>query len=234
MGFGTRSARLTLAGVRLARQAANQIRDKQATEAFVAGAIGPLGVRLEPLGKIGLDEARAAFEEQIAALVEDGPGVGVDLLSIETMTSLTEAEQAVAAARAIAPEIPVIVMVTVDEEGNCLDGTSAEAAAQRLTATGAQAIGCNCSAGPATVLSVIERMRPLTTLPLAAMPNAGIPPGSRRKNDLSHLAGVHGELHAQAGEGRRLAGGWLLRNNSKLHPCHAGCAPCTGCNGVRC
>jgi homocysteine S-methyltransferase len=174
-GLRDKVREINLAGVRLARQAANQIRDKQATEAFVAGAIGPLGVRLEPLGKIGLDEARAAFEEQIAALVEDGPGVGVDLFSIETMTSLTEAEQAVAAARAIAPEIPVIVMVTVDEEGNCLDGTSAEAAAQRLTATGAQAIGCNCSAGPATVLSVIERMRPLTTLPLAAMPNAGIP-----------------------------------------------------------
>jgi homocysteine S-methyltransferase len=96
-------------------------------------------------------------------------------LSIETMTSLAETEQAVAAARAVAPDVPVIVMVTVDEEGNCLDGTSAEMAVRRLEATGADAIGCNCSAGPATVLSVIERMRPLTNLPLAAMPNAGIP-----------------------------------------------------------
>src|ERR1700754_1437395 len=74
---------INLAGARLAREAVNQIRDKQATEAFVAGAIGPLGVRLEPLGKVGLDEARAAFAEQISALVEGG----VDLLSIETMTS---------------------------------------------------------------------------------------------------------------------------------------------------
>jgi methionine synthase I (cobalamin-dependent) len=175
--FGIRDKvrEINLAGVRVAREAVNQIRDKQAVEAFVAGAIGPLGVRLEPLGKIGLDEARAAFAEQITALVEGGPGKGVDLLSIETMTSLIEAEQAVAAARAVAPEIPVIVMVTVDEEGNCLDGTSAEAATRRLAATGADAIGCNCSAGPATVLSVIERMRPLTSLPLVAMPNAGIP-----------------------------------------------------------
>jgi len=175
--FGLRDKvrEINLAGVRLAREAVNQIRDKQATEAFVAGAVGPLGVRLEPLGKIGLDEARAAFAEQIAALVEGGPGVGIDMLSIETMTSLTEAEQAVAAARGVAPGLPVIVMVTVDEEGNCLDGASAEIAAQRLTATGADAIGCNCSAGPATVLSVIERMRPLTALPLVAMPNAGIP-----------------------------------------------------------
>jgi homocysteine S-methyltransferase len=174
-GLRDKVAQINVAGVRLARECVNQIREKQAAEAFVAGAIGPLGIRLEPLGKVGLDEARAAFAEQIAALVEGGPGFGVDLLSIETMTSLVEAEQAVAAARAVAPDLPVIVMVTVDEEGNCLDGTSAEVATERLTATGADAIGCNCSAGPATVLSVIERMRPLTTLPLAAMPNAGIP-----------------------------------------------------------
>jgi len=175
--FGLRDKvrEINLAGVRLAREAVNQIRDKQGVEAFVAGAIGPLGVRLEPLGKVGLDEARAAFAEQISALTEGGPGTGVDLLSIETMTSLIEAEQAIAAARAVAPEIPIIVMVTVDEDGNCLDGASAETAARRLAATGADAIGCNCSAGPATVLSVIERMRPLTDLPLVAMPNAGIP-----------------------------------------------------------
>src|SRR5882757_6409654 len=84
---------INVSGVRLARECVTQIRDKQAAEAFVAGAIGPLGVRLEPLGKLGLDEARAAFAEQIAALVEGGPGVGVDLISVETMTSLVEAEQ---------------------------------------------------------------------------------------------------------------------------------------------
>ena len=174
-GLGDKVRAINMAGARLARECVNQIREKQAVEAFVAGAIGPLGVRLEPLGKVGLDEARSAFAEQIAALVEGGPGVGVDLLSIETMTSLVEAEQAVKAAREVAPDVPVIVLVTVDEEGNCLDGASAETAAQRLAATGADAIGCNCSAGPATVLSMIERMRPVTTLPLVAMPNAGIP-----------------------------------------------------------
>jgi methionine synthase / methylenetetrahydrofolate reductase(NADPH) len=166
---------INVAGVKLARECVNQIREKQASEAFVAGAIGPLGVRLEPLGKVGLDEARAAFEEQIRALVEGGPGVGADLLVIETMTSLVEAEQAILAARSAAPGVPVIVMMTVDEEGNCLDGSSAETAAVKLTEWGADAVGCNCSAGPATVLSVIERMRPVTDKPLAAMPNAGIP-----------------------------------------------------------
>ncbi|NYF51046.1 bifunctional homocysteine S-methyltransferase/methylenetetrahydrofolate reductase [Tunturiibacter gelidoferens] len=166
---------INVAGVKLARECVNQIREKQACEAFVAGSIGPLGVRLEPLGKVGLEEAQEAFAEQIRALVEGGPGVGVDLLIVETMTSLTEAEQAILAARSVAPGVCVVVMMTVDEDGNCLDGASAETAAIKLTEWGADAVGCNCSAGPATVLSVIERMRPVTTLPLAAMPNAGIP-----------------------------------------------------------
>src|SRR5580698_367357 len=174
-GFGDKIREINVAGVKLARQCVEQIREKQASEAFVAGSIGPLGVRLEPLGKVGLDEAREAFAEQISAMVEGGPGVGVDLLVIETLTSLVEAQQAILAARSVSPETPVIVMMTVDEDGNCLDGASAETAAKKLTEWGADAIGCNCSAGPATVLSVIERMRPMTTLPLAAMPNAGIP-----------------------------------------------------------
>ena len=174
-GFGDKVREINVAGVKLARECVERIREKQATEAFVAGSIGPLGIRLEPLGKVGLDEARDAFAEQIGAMIEGGPGVGVDLLVIETLTSLVEAEQAIRAARDVAPGVPVIVMMTVDEEGNCLDGASAETAARKLTAWGADAIGCNCSAGPATVLSVIERMRPVTSLPLAAMPNAGIP-----------------------------------------------------------
>jgi homocysteine S-methyltransferase len=81
----------------------------------------------------------------------------------------------VIAAQQVAPSLRIVVMMTVDEEGNCLDGASAETAAARLTELGADAVGCNCSAGPATVLSVIERMRRATDLPLAAMPNAGMP-----------------------------------------------------------
>jgi len=174
-GLKDKVREINLAGVRLARECVEQIREKQASEAFVAGSIGPLGVRLEPLGKVGLDEALAAFEEQIRALAEGGSGVGADLLIIETMTSLAESEQAIRAARNVAPDVRVVVMMTVDEEGNCLDGSSAETAAEKLTEWGADAIGCNCSAGPVTVLSVIERMKLVTAKPLAAMPNAGIP-----------------------------------------------------------
>jgi homocysteine S-methyltransferase len=174
-GLQDKVREINVAGVKLARECVDQIREKQASEAFVAGSIGPLGVRLEPLGKVGLDEARDAFAEQIRAMAEGGPGIAVDLLMIETMTSLSETKQAIRAARSEAPWLPVVVMVTVDEEGNCLDGASAETAAKKLSEWGANAIGCNCSAGPATVLSVIERMRKVTSLPLAAMPNAGIP-----------------------------------------------------------
>ncbi len=166
---------INLAGAQLARQAVDQTLEKQATRAYVAGAIGPIGVQIEPLGKVAFEEARAAFAEQIRALAEGGPGAGVDLLAIETMTSLSEVHQAILAARETAPQLPVMVMMTVDDEGNMLDGSSPETAAQKLTEWGADAIGCNCSAGPATVLTAIERMRAATSLPLAAMPNAGMP-----------------------------------------------------------
>ena len=174
-GLAGKLREINLAGVRIARECVEAIRDKQASDAFVAGAIGPLGVHLEPRGTVTLDQARDAFAEQIRALAEGGPGVGADLLIIETMTSFAEAEQAILAAKAEAPDLPLIVMVTVDEEANGLDGTPPEEIARRLTELGVDAVGCNCSAGPGIVLSAIERMRSATLLPLAAMPNAGIP-----------------------------------------------------------
>ena len=159
---------INLAGARIARAC---IGEKNAAQMCVAGAIGPLGVRLEPGGSVGLDEARAAFAEQIGALAEGG----VDLLMVETMTSLAEAREAIRAAREAAAGLRLVAMMTVNEDGNCLDGATAEMAAARLTELGADAIGCNCSYGPESVLRAIERMRGATRLPLAAMPNAGLP-----------------------------------------------------------
>ncbi len=175
-GLRGRLTEINQAGVRLAREAVEQIRAKQSVEAFVAGALGPLGVRLEPVGgTLGLRDARDAFAEQVRALAAGGPGVGSDLLIAETMPTLLEAEQALLAARSEAPDLPVVVMVSVDERGLCRDGASPEEVALRLTELGASAVGCNCSAGPAAVLAAIERMRSATTLPLAAMPNEGTP-----------------------------------------------------------
>jgi homocysteine S-methyltransferase len=177
-GLAAKVAEINTAGVRLARQAVKHLKDKQAGEAWVGGSVGPLGVRLEPLGKTGLDEARAAFSEQIRALRD----AGVDMLIIETMPALNEAREALEAARETAPDLPVLVMVTVDDESNCLDGASPAHAAALLTEWGASAIGVNCSTGPATVLTAIEAMRAATSLPLAALPNAGLPRAVEGRN----------------------------------------------------
>jgi methionine synthase I (cobalamin-dependent)/5,10-methylenetetrahydrofolate reductase len=170
-GLAGKVAEINAAGVRLARQAVVHLKEKQAGDAYVAGAVGPLGVRLEPLGKTGLDEARSAFVEQIRALAE----AGVDLLIIETMPALNEAREALMAANEAAPDLPVVIMVTVDDDSNCLDGSSPAQAAALLTEWGADAVGVNCSTGPASVLTALEAMRAATTLPLAGMPNAGMP-----------------------------------------------------------
>ncbi|MGC2617377.1 MAG: homocysteine S-methyltransferase family protein, partial [Terracidiphilus sp.] len=147
-GLASKVAEINAAGVKLARQAVDHLQEKQAGTAYVAGSIGPLGVRLEPLGKTGLDEARAAFAEQIRALAD----AGVDMLIIETMPALNEAREALLAAEETAPQLPVLVMVTVDDDSNCLDGSSPQQAAALLTEWGADAIGVNCSTGPSTVL----------------------------------------------------------------------------------
>ena len=177
-GIAGKVAEINAAGVRIACQAVIHQQEKQAGEAWVAGSLGPLGVRLEPLGKTGLDEAREAFAEQIKALSE----AGADLLIAETMPALNEAREALAAARQVAPNLPILVMVTVDDDSNCLDGSSPEQAAALLTEWGADAIGVNCSTGPTAVLTAMEAMRRATALPLAAMPNAGMPRAVEGRN----------------------------------------------------
>ncbi len=163
---------INLAGAKLAREAAKNF------DVWVAGSIGPLGVRIEPLGKLSLQEARTAFQQQIAALAEGG----VDLLMMETFGYLEELHQAILAARDVAPSIPVIAQVTIDEDGICLDGSTPEIFAPKLQEWGADVIGCNCSVGPVAMLDAIERVREATDLPLAAQPNAGIPRSVEGRN----------------------------------------------------
>ncbi len=153
------------AGVRLAREAAKSF------DVWVAGSVGPLGTRIEPLGKTSYQEARDAFREQIQALVESG----VDLLILETFGYLEEIHQAMLAARDVHPSIPLVAQVTIDEDGNCLDGSDPQTFTPKLGEWGADVIGCNCSVGPVAMLDAMERVRALTSLPLAAQPNAGIP-----------------------------------------------------------
>jgi homocysteine S-methyltransferase len=170
-GFETRVREINRAGVQLARAAAG-------ADLLVAGSVGPLGVRIEPLGKIAREEAREAFREQIAVLAEEG----VDLILLETFGSIAELQQAVLAAREAAPGLPIVAEVTIDDEGNALDGSEPEAFGVKLTDFGVDVAGCNCSIGPAAMLDTIERLRRVTSLPLAAQPNAGMPRSVEGRN----------------------------------------------------
>src|SRR5438874_41857 len=171
-GLSDKVKEINIAGARLAKEAAKSF------DAWVAGSVGPLGIRIEPLGKTSYQEARDAFRLQIAALLEGG----VDLLILETFGYVEELHQAYQAARELNPKVPVIAQVTVDEEANCLDGSTPETFAPRLEQWGADVIGCNCSVGPVAMLDAMERVRAATSLPVSAQPNAGIPRSVEGRN----------------------------------------------------
>ena len=159
-------------GARLARDAAKSF------DVWVAGSVGPLGTRIEPLGKTSYQEARDSFRQQIEALVEGG----VDLLILETFGYLEEIHQALLAARDVSKTIPIVAQVTIDEDGNCLDGSDPQIFVAKLEEWGADVIGCNCSVGPVAMLDAMERVRAATSLPLSAQPNAGIPRSVEGRN----------------------------------------------------
>jgi homocysteine S-methyltransferase len=150
-------------GARIARHAAR-------ASAYVAGSIGPLGIRIEPWGKTGIDEAQMYFREQAQALADGG----VDLFILETFRDLNEIGAAIDAVRSIS-DLPIVAQMTTEEDGSTLDGTPPERFAPDLERRGATLIGVNCSVGPAPMLETIERMAAATTLRLAAQPNAGKP-----------------------------------------------------------
>jgi methionine synthase I (cobalamin-dependent)/5,10-methylenetetrahydrofolate reductase len=164
-GFAEKLRAINQAGVRIAREAARD-------QAFVAGAVGPLGARLEPLGPISFTEARALFREQIVALAE----AGVDLLILETFRDLDELREAVLAAReAAGGDITVIAQVSIEDDGRLRDGSSTENFTRALDEWPVDIVGLNCSSGPRVTLETIEKMAAYTHKPLSAMPNAGLP-----------------------------------------------------------
>ncbi len=150
-------------GAKIARHAADD-------RAYVAGAIGPLGIRIEPWGKTGVDEAREYFREQAQALLDGG----VDLFILETFRDLNEIGAAIDAVRSIS-DLPIVAQMTTEEDGNTLDGTPPERFAPELEKRGATIVGVNCAVGPAPMLDTIERIAAVTSLKLSAQPNAGKP-----------------------------------------------------------
>jgi homocysteine S-methyltransferase len=160
--------KINRAGVDIARQA---IHDSQ-QQVWIAGDVGPLGVRIAPFGRVQLDEAHTAFVRQIHSLAN----AGVDLLIIETMSDLYEIVEAVKAAREVDPDLPVIASMTFTRDNLTLLGDPAEKVARRLNDAGADVIGINCSGGPHQVLDLLKKMRnAVPSARFSVMPNAGWP-----------------------------------------------------------
>lgn len=152
-------------------QGAKLARDVAGEQLYVAGSIGPLGVKIEPWGKLSREEARAAFREQAQALFNGG----VDLFILETFSDLSEIEQAILAVRDVAPELPIIAEMTINEDGQSLYGTAAEIFTFQLDKWGADIVGVNCSVGPPPMMDALEKMVHVTKKPIIIQPNAGIP-----------------------------------------------------------
>ncbi len=163
-GFGDQTAAINREAARIARSAARE-------GAWVAGAIGPLGIRIEPWGPTSVGEAQEYFREQAAALAEGG----VDLFILETFSDLNEIHAAIRAVREVS-KAPLVASMTIEEDGNSLEGTAPEAFAGRLEEWGADVIGVNCSVGPAAMLAAVERIAESgPDRRISAMPNAGRP-----------------------------------------------------------
>jgi homocysteine S-methyltransferase len=162
-GLAERLEEINRKGVEIAREAAG-------TRALVAGSIGPLGIQIEPIGRLAYSEARDAFRKQARALEEEG----VDLFVIETIRRLEEMREAIRAVREVSDK-PIVACVTITEEDISAYGDPPEKIAAALDSFGPDVMGLNCSVGPQPMLKAIGEMMPHTRLPTCVMPNAGIP-----------------------------------------------------------
>jgi homocysteine S-methyltransferase len=164
-GLEAQVRKINREGARIAREAAGQ-------KGLVAGAIGPIGKPLEPIGSIPAADAQAAYREQAEGLLEGG----VDLFLLETMPSVDQAKAALLAVRSLTSDVPVAVSLTFNEEGHTLYGDSPEDAVRALEALEVPLVGANCSQGPQAMLETLQRMAAVArTAKLSAMPNAGSP-----------------------------------------------------------
>lgn len=173
--FGANPVKLAHHGLAADTEAINEAaarlaRDAAGDRAAVVGAIGPLGIRIEPFGETSVEEARAAFARQAAGLLAGG----VDGFLLETFSDVEELRAAVDAIHGVS-DLPIIAQMTVGEDGRTQYGTAPSAFGPAIAAMGVDVIGVNCSVGPHGVLEAIEHLARVVTLPLSAMPNAGLP-----------------------------------------------------------
>lgn len=170
-GLETKVYEVNFKGAQLAKKVAG-------STTLVAGSVGPLGVQIEPLGKLSYDEAKDAFKEQIRGLLDGG----VDLIIIETFSLVSELKQAIRAVKELNTDVPIIAQVTINDDGNLLSGAPLETFVREVSEFAVDAIGLNCSVGPKAMLDALEHLKPLTTLPLSVQPNAGLPQNIAGRN----------------------------------------------------
>ena len=145
--------------------------------ALVAGDITMTSAQLAPMGTLDFEELINVYKEQITYLTQ----AGVDLLVVETMMSLQETRAALIAAKEVC-DLPVMATMTFESDGRTLYGTDAVTAAVTLESLGADAVGTNCSTGPDKMADIIRQMAEVTSIPIIAKPNAGLPSLDRNKN----------------------------------------------------
>ncbi|NCQ17355.1 MAG: bifunctional homocysteine S-methyltransferase/methylenetetrahydrofolate reductase [Ignavibacteria bacterium CG_4_8_14_3_um_filter_37_9] len=170
-GLGNKVYEINLRGAKLAKTAAKE-------SVLVAGAVGPLGVQIEPLGKLSFDEAKDVFKEQIKGLLDGG----VDLIVLETFALVKELIQAIRAVRELNADIPIVAQVTINESGTLLSGAPLERFIEKLKDYPVDAVGLNCSVGPKAMLDALENLRSLTDIPISVQPNAGLPQNISGRN----------------------------------------------------
>ena len=146
-------------------------REAVGSEGLIFGDIAPTGELIEPFGPLAFEDCVNIYKEQAEALLLGG----VDGFVIETMMDIQEARAALIGVREVAPDMPIMVTMTYGEEGRTLTGTDPKTALITLQSLGADAVGCNCSAGPMKMVEWIKAMKPYATVPLLAKPNAGQP-----------------------------------------------------------
>ena len=177
--FGGTRPRLDMHGLgdrvgevnRTAAQIARSVADERGL--LVAGDLGPTGELLAPLGAMTREDAQELFAEQLIGLVEGG----IDLVLVETLSDLGEAEAALAAAGKVAPGLPVAVTMSFDTSMRTMMGVRPADAVAHLAAAGADAVGANCGRGPAEMEIIAAEMVRARTgdLLLIAQSNAGLP-----------------------------------------------------------
>lgn len=169
-GFENEIASINYQGALIAREEAGD-------DVWVAGSIGPLGIRIEPWGTTSAKEAKEVFKEQAKALYDGG----VDLFILETFFDLGEIQQAINAVKEIC-NLPIIAQMTIGDDGNSLYGTTPEHFTKKLSDWGADVIGINCSVGPQMMLTALEKMVKVTDKPISVQPNAGVPRNIEGRN----------------------------------------------------